>query len=91
MPKASATAVPRSFSASRAGVIRGFHMYQTIWTPYVREKPTTAREPGNEHDRSASNRVMQSKIRDEIMFDFYIPGTAHFTQISATLLANRVK
>ena len=41
MPMASATAVPRSFSASEAGVIRGYHMYQTLWTPYVREKPTT--------------------------------------------------
>ena len=27
--------------------------------PHVGEKATTVREPGNEHDRSASNAVMQ--------------------------------
>ena len=46
---ATATAVPHSFSAS--GVIRGYHVYQRIWTPHVREKATMVREPGNEHDR----------------------------------------
>ena len=30
-----------------------------------REKATTVREPGNEHDRSASNAVMQSKYATE--------------------------
>ena len=48
MATATATAVPRSFSAS--GVIQGYHVYQRIWTPHVGEKPTTVREPGNEHD-----------------------------------------
>ena len=28
-------------------------MYQRIWTPHVGEKPTTVREPGNEHNRFA--------------------------------------
>lgn len=32
------------------GIIRGYHVYQRIWTPFVGEKATTAREPGNEHD-----------------------------------------
>ena len=50
MATATATTVPRSFSAS--GVIRGYHMYQRIWTPHVGGKATT-REPGNEHDRFA--------------------------------------
>ena len=45
------TAVPRSFSAS--GLIRGYHVYQRIWTPHVGDKATTVREPGNEHDRFA--------------------------------------
>ena len=31
----------------------------------VGEKPTTVRVPGNEHDRSASNAVMQSKYSME--------------------------
>ena len=51
MATATATAVPCSFSAS--GVIRGYHVYQRIWTPHVGEKATTVREPGNEHDRFA--------------------------------------
>ena len=34
-------------------------MYQRIWMPHVVEKATTVREPENEHDRSASNAVMQ--------------------------------
>ena len=83
MPTVSTTAVPRSFSASWAGVIRGYYMHQTLWTPYVREKPTTVREPGNEHDRSAQvecNRTRWNNVR-------FILGIAHFTQISATLLA----
>ena len=55
-------------------------MYQRIWTPhvYVGEKPTTVREPGNEHDRSASSPVMQSKYA---MVDFH-PKLPHFIQTS---------
>jgi len=51
MTMATETAVPRSFSAS--GIIQGYHVYQRIRTPHVREKATTVREPGNEHDRFA--------------------------------------
>ena len=57
------TAVPCSFSAS--GIIRGYHVYQRIWTPHVGEKATKVREPGNEHDRSTSNAAMQSKYTTE--------------------------
>ena len=46
-----ATATARSFSV--VGVIRGYHVYQHIWTPHVGEKATMIREPGNEHDRFA--------------------------------------
>ena len=49
MATTTETAVPRSFSVS--GVIRGYHVYQIIWTPHVGEKATTVRKPGNEHDR----------------------------------------
>ena len=35
------------------GVICGYHVYQRIWTPFIGEKATTAREPGNQHDRYA--------------------------------------
>ena len=48
----------RSFSVS--GVIRGYDVYQLrIWMPHVGEKATMVREPGNEHDQSVSNSVMQ--------------------------------
>ena len=50
---------PRSFSASE--VIRGYHVCIKEYGRLVGEKPTTVRVPGNEHDRSASNAVMQSK------------------------------
>ena len=48
-----------------SGVIRAYHVCQRIWTPHVGEKATTVREPGNEHDRSASNAVMQLKYATE--------------------------
>ena len=35
------------------GIIRRYHVYQRIWTPHVGEMATTAREPGNEHNRYA--------------------------------------
>ena len=57
-------------------------MYQRIWTPHVGEKATTVREPGNEHDRSASNAVMESNTQQN---NFY-PRLPHFIQISTTLL-----
>ena len=41
MATATATAVPRSFSAS--GLIQGYHVYQRIWTPHVGEKATMIR------------------------------------------------
>ena len=37
-----------SFSAP--DIIRGYHVYQRIWTPFIGEKAATASEPGNEHD-----------------------------------------
>ena len=37
-------------SFSVPGIICGYHVYQRIWTPFVGEKATTAREPGNQHD-----------------------------------------
>ena len=61
----------------------------------VGEKPTTVRVPGNEHDRSTSNTVMQLALLtcvvtlhklNGMMFDFY-PELPHFIQISTTLLA----
>jgi len=35
------------------GIVRGYHVYQRIWTPFVGERATTVREPDNEHDRYA--------------------------------------
>ena len=55
--------IPRPFLAS--GVIQGYQVYQRMWAPYVGEKATTVNEPGNEHDQSASNAVMQSKCAME--------------------------
>ena len=40
------TGMDCAFSVPR--VIRG---YQRIWTPFIGEKATMAREPGNQHDR----------------------------------------
>ena len=37
-------------SFSVPGIIRGYHVYQRIWTPFVGEKFATARAPGNKHD-----------------------------------------
>ena len=51
MATATATAVPRSFTAS--GVIRGYHVYQRIWTRHVGEKVTTVRKSGNKNDQFA--------------------------------------
>ena len=51
MATATATAVPRSFSVS--GVIRGYHVYQSIWTRHVGEKVTMVRKSGNENDQFA--------------------------------------
>ena len=67
MATATATAVPHSFSAS--GVIRGYHMYQRIWTPHVREKATIVREPGNEHDQFAV-----AMLEDEMFTPHLITG-----------------
>ena len=36
-----------------SGVIRGYHVYQRIWTLHVGEKATMVRELGNEYDRFA--------------------------------------
>ena len=73
MATATATAVPCSFSAS--GVIRGYYVYQRIWTPHVGEKATMVKEPGNKHNRSTSNAVMKSKYATAYNVQF-LPGTA---------------
>jgi len=67
---ATATAVLHSFSAFV--VIRGYHVYQRIWTPHAGEKATTVREPGNDQDQSASNVVINTQ-RNNVQF---LPGTA---------------
>ena len=41
----------QSHILSASGVIRGYHVYQTMWTPHVGEKATIVRESGNEHDQ----------------------------------------
>lgn len=33
--------------------VRGYHVYQRIWSPTIGEKLTTAREPDNIHDKHA--------------------------------------
>ena len=33
--------------------VRGYHVYQRIWSPRIGEKATTVREPDNECDRYA--------------------------------------
>ena len=80
---ATATAVPQSFSAS--GVIRGYHMYQRIWTPR-RRKTNNSKSTGKQTRLIRFQRGNAIEILDGIMFDFY-PELPHFIQISTTLLA----
>ena len=48
---ATARAATHSFSV--CSIIRGYHVYQRIWSPYVGEKAMTVREPENEQDHYA--------------------------------------
>ena len=41
------------FHASYRSVVRGFHVYKTIWTPVVNEVHPTLQEHGNPEDRYA--------------------------------------
>ena len=62
MATATTTAVPRSLWTS--GVIEDTTFVKK-YGRLVGEKATTVRVPGKEHDRSASNAVMQSKYATE--------------------------
>ena len=76
------TAIPRFSLAS--GVIRGYHVYQRIWTPHVRESNNGKRNRKRTRP-ICFDRGNAIEIRNGIMFDFY-PGQPHFIQISTTLL-----
>ena len=41
---------PGDFSFSLESVIRGHHIYKTVWTPFTEEILTLAIEEGNEND-----------------------------------------
>ena len=41
------------FSFNLEGVIRGHHVYKTIWTPSIGETLSVVVEEGNEHDSYA--------------------------------------
>ena len=45
--------MPEDFEVSFCSVIRGFHVYQAIWTPTIGEELSTDREHGNPADRFA--------------------------------------
>ena len=44
------TDMPGDFEVSFYAVVRGFHVYQAIWTPTVGEAPATQREHDNPED-----------------------------------------
>ena len=48
-----ATSGSADFQASYGSVVRGFHVYHTIWTPTVNEEHPTQREHGNTEDQYA--------------------------------------
>ena len=45
--------MPGDFEVSFYAVVRGFHVYQAIWTPTVGEALATQREHGNPEDAYA--------------------------------------
>ena len=46
--------------------IRGYHVYQHIWTPVERETYSCTREPGNEQDCNAVAVMYQDRVMDHI-------------------------
>ena len=45
--------MPGDFEVSFGGVVRGFHVYQAVWSPVIGEEPSTEREHGNPEDAFA--------------------------------------
>ena len=48
-------------------LIRGYHVYQHIWTPVEGETYSCTREPGNEHDRNAVAVMYEDRVMDHIL------------------------
>ena len=42
--------MPGDFEVSFGGIVRGFHMYQAVWSPVIGEELSTEREHGNPED-----------------------------------------
>ena len=59
----------------KASVVRGHHIYKSLWTPEVNEILLLRRETGNEHDEYAVA-VLQQLFRLTILF------AAVFTAVS---------
>ena len=51
----------------KASVVRGYHIYKSLWTPEVNEILLLWRETGNEHDEYAVA-VLQQLLRLTILF-----------------------
>ena len=41
---------PAELQYEKASVVRGYHIYKSLWTPEVNEILLLRRETGNEHD-----------------------------------------
>ena len=63
------TDMPGDFEVSFYAVVRGFHVYQAIWTPTVGEALATQRERGNPED-SFAVAVMQHLPRSNYKSQF---------------------
>ena len=42
-----------SDSYEKTSVIRGHHIYKSVWTPFIGEELVVEAEDGNEHDKNA--------------------------------------
>ena len=57
------TDMPGDFEVNFYAVVRGFHVYQAIWTPTVGETLATQREHGNPGRCLCSGRLPRSNYK----------------------------
>ena len=68
----------------KASVVRGHHIYKSLWTPEVNEILLLRRETGNEHDEYAVA-VLQQLLRLTILF----ARSFHCCQLEGEFLGTR--
>ena len=60
--------MPGDFEVSFGGIVRGFHVYQELWTPVIGEELSTEREHGN-----PENAFAVVTIKSGTTVDIHIP------------------